>query len=119
MCADGRWSAQRLYDFGFSRRFVLVRVRCLSGSEACTGSWGLFGGESCLTFDWWKRFLGVLGRSEVAISLARRLGRVEAGEFAPLWCCIVFFFFFSIRTHLAPVYVCVCKGERRHVWECM
>ena len=23
---DGKWSSQRLYDFGFSRRFVLVRV---------------------------------------------------------------------------------------------
>ena len=23
---DGKWSTQQMYDFGFSRRFVLVRV---------------------------------------------------------------------------------------------
>jgi hypothetical protein len=23
---DGKWSTQQMYDFGFSRRFILVRV---------------------------------------------------------------------------------------------
>ena len=55
---------------------------------------GLFGRESCLIFDWWKHFWKILGRSEVAIGLTRRLGGVEASEFAPLWCCVVFFCFF-------------------------
>jgi hypothetical protein len=44
-------STQRLYDFGFSRRFVLVRVWYLSSSEAYTNNWGLFGKENYLTFD--------------------------------------------------------------------
>jgi hypothetical protein len=52
---DGKWSSQHLYDFGFSRRFVLVRVWYLSSSEAYTNNWGLFGKENYLTFDWWKQ----------------------------------------------------------------
>ena len=51
-----------------------------------------------------RAFFGSIGRSEVAIGLTRRLGRVEVGEFAPLWCYMVFLFiFFLFRTHLAPV----------------
>ena len=45
----------------------------------------------------------VLGRSEVAIGLTRRLGRVEVGEFAPLWCYMVFLFiFFSFSDAPSP-----------------
>jgi hypothetical protein len=35
---DGKWSTHRLYDFGFSRRFVLVRVWYLSSSEVYTNN---------------------------------------------------------------------------------
>jgi hypothetical protein len=81
---DGKWSTQRLYDFGFSRRFVLVRVWYLSSSEAYTNNWDLFGKENYLTFDWWKKNLKILRRSEVTINLTRRLKKMEASEFAPL-----------------------------------
>ena len=64
---------QHLYDLRFSRRFVLVRVACLSSSEANTNNWGLFGKENYLTFDWWKKKLKILRRSEVTINLTRRL----------------------------------------------
>jgi hypothetical protein len=43
---DGKWSSQRLYDFGFSRRFVLVRVWCHISSEAKSNNWGIFGKEN-------------------------------------------------------------------------
>ena len=81
---DGKWSTQQMYDFGFSRRFILVRVWYLSSSEAYTNNWGLFGKENYLTFDWWKHFLKILRRSEVTIILTRRLKKMEASEFAPL-----------------------------------
>ena len=81
---DGKWSTQQMYDFGFSRRFILVRVWYLSSSEAYTNNWGLFGKENYLTFDWWKHFLKILGRSEVTINLTRGLKKMEASEFAPL-----------------------------------
>jgi hypothetical protein len=81
---DGKWSTQRMYDFGFSCRFVLVRVWYLSSSEAYTNNWGLFGKENYLTFDWWKHFFKILRRSEVTINLTRRLKKMEASEFAPL-----------------------------------
>jgi hypothetical protein len=58
-CTDGKWSTQQMYDFGCSRRFVLVRVWYLSSSEAYTNNWGLFGKENYLTFDWWKHFLKI------------------------------------------------------------
>ena len=64
-------STQQMYDFGFSRRFVLVRVWYLSSSEAYTNNWGLFGKENYLTFDWWKHFLKILRRSDVTINLTR------------------------------------------------
>jgi hypothetical protein len=73
-----------MYDFGFSRRFILVRVWYLSSSEAYTNNWGLFGKENYLTFDWWKHFLKILRRSEVTIILTRRFKKMEASEFAPL-----------------------------------
>jgi hypothetical protein len=90
----GKWSTQHLYDFGFSRRFVLVRVWYLSSSEAYTNNWGLLGKENYLTFDWGKHFLKILRRSEVTINLTRRLKKMEASEFAPLYYYIVFFVFF-------------------------
>jgi hypothetical protein len=78
---DGKWSSQQMYDFGFSRRFALVRVWYLSSSEAYTNNyWGLFGKENYLTFDWWKHFLKILRRSEVTINLTRRLKKMEASE---------------------------------------
>ena len=49
-----------MYDFGFSRRFVLVRVWYLSSSEAYTNNWDLVGKENYLTFDWWKHILKIL-----------------------------------------------------------
>jgi hypothetical protein len=70
---DIQYMTQQMYDFGFSRRFVLVRVWYLSSSEAYTNNWGLFGKEKYLTFDWWKHFLKILRRSEVTINLIRRL----------------------------------------------
>ena len=102
---DGKWSTQRLYDFGFSRRFVLVRVWYLSSSEAYTNNWGLFGKENYSTFDWWKHFLKILRRSEVTINLTWRLKKNGSKWVRPLVVLysIFFFFFFFFRTHLAPV----------------
>jgi hypothetical protein len=48
---------QYLYDFRFSRRFVLVLVAYLSSSEAYTYNWGLFEKNNYLAFDWWKHIL--------------------------------------------------------------
>ena len=90
---DGKWSSQRLYDFGFSRRFVLVRVWYLSSSEAYTNNWGLFGKENYLTFDWWKHFLKILRRSEVTINLTRRMGAKWVRPLVVLYS--IFFLFFS------------------------
>jgi hypothetical protein len=81
---DGKWSTQQMYDFGFSRRFILVRLWYLSSLEAYTNNWGLFGKENYLTFDWWKHFLKILRRSEVTINLTRQLKKMEASEFVPL-----------------------------------
>ena len=91
-----------MYDFGFSRRFVLVRVWYLSSSEADTNNWGLFGKENYLTFDWWKQFLKILRRSEVTINLIRRLKKNGSKWVRPLVVLYSIFFFF-FWTHLAPV----------------
>ena len=40
---DGKGSTHQMYDFGFSRRFVLVRVAYLSSSEAYTYNSGVCG----------------------------------------------------------------------------
>jgi hypothetical protein len=73
---------------------VLFCVWYLSSSEAYTNNWGLFGKENYSTFDWWKHFLKILRRSEVTINLTRRLKKMEASEFAPLYYYIVFFVVF-------------------------
>jgi len=87
-----KWATRHVYDFGFSRRFVLVRVWYLSSSEAYTNNWGLFGKENYLTLDWWKHFLKILRRSEVTINLTRPFKKMEASEFLPLLYYIVYFF---------------------------
>ena len=86
-----------MYDFGFSRRFVLVRVWYLSSSKAYTNNWGLFGKENYLIFDWWKHFLKILRRSEVTINLTRRLKKNGSKWVRPLVVLysIFFYFFFS------------------------
>ena len=91
---------QYLYDFRFSRRFVLVLVAYLSSSEAYTYNWGLFEKNNYLAFDWWKHILEILRRSEVTVNLTRPLKNMQASEFSPLLYYIVKKI---IRTHLAPV----------------
>ena len=89
-----------MYDFGFSRRFVLVRVWYLSSSEAYINNWDLFGKENYLTFDWWKHFLKILRRSEVTINLTRRLkknGRKWVRPLVVLYSWFWFGFYFGGR----------------------
>ena len=93
-----------MYDFGFSRRFVLVRVWYLSSSEAYTNNWGLFGKDNYLPFDWWKHFLKILRRSEDTINLTRRLKKIGSRWVRPLVVLYSIFYYYFLRTHLAPVH---------------